>query len=158
MKFTKIHGAGNDYVVLDGRGQELDWSSLARALCDRHFGVGSDGLLLVMTSDEADTRMRMFNPDGSEAEMCGNGIRCFTKYVVERRIVSPGDGPLRVETGAGVLDVVPAVNGDGQVTSARVAMGEPRFHADEIPVRIPEGEKGLRLDITNSPLDITIGL
>ena len=151
-----MHGAGNDYVLLDARNQERDWPAVARDMCDRHYGVGADGLLLVAPSAVASTRMRMLNPDGSEAEMCGNGIRCFTKYVVERRIVPPGNGLLRVETGAGVLDVVPFINGDGCVTGARVAMGEPRFHAEEISVRIPEGEKGLQLDITISGLDISV--
>ena len=75
MKFTKMHGAGNDYVVIDARGLDADWHSLARDMCHRRLGVGSDGLLLVLPSNCADVRMRMFNPDGSEAEMCGNGIR-----------------------------------------------------------------------------------
>ena len=152
-----MHGAGNDYVLMDARGQERDWAALALAVCDRHYGVGSDGLLLVVPSSEAaDIRMRMLNPDGSEAEMCGNGIRCFAKYVVERGIVSPENGALRVETGAGVLEVAPYVDGDGLVTRAGVSMGEPRFHAEEIPVRIPEGEKGLQLDIMLDQLDISV--
>ena len=88
MKFTKMHGAGNDYVVIDSRGLDADWHSLARDMCHRRLGVGSDGLLLVLPSNCADVRMRMFNPDGSEAEMCGNGIRCLVKYVLERGIVS----------------------------------------------------------------------
>ena len=155
MKFTKMHGAGNDYILLDVRQQEHDWSALALALCDRHYGVGSDGLLLVVSSDVADVRMRMFNPDGSEAQMCGNGLRCFAKYVLEQQIVTVGEGPLRVETGAGVLEVVPLAD-NGRINRARVAMGEPRFHAEEIPVRIPEGEKGLHLDINT--LDITDGI
>ena len=147
-----MHGAGNDYVLLDARQQEHDWSALALALCDRHYGVGSDGLLLVVPSDVADVRMRMFNPDGSEAQMCGNGLRCFAKYVLERQIVTAREGPLRVETGAGILEVIPLAD-NGRINRARVAMGEPRFHSDEIPVRIPEGEKGLHLDI--SMLDIS---
>ena len=151
-----MHGAGNDYVLLDARYGELDWGPLARAMCDRHYGVGADGLLLVEPSEAADIRMRMFNPDGSEAEMCGNGIRCFAKYVVERSIVSPGNGSLRIETGAGILEAVPFADGEGRISRARVAMGEPRFHAEEIPVRIPEGEKGLQLDITNDVLDISV--
>ena len=151
-----MHGAGNDYVLLDVREEDRDWPLLAREMCDRHYGIGSDGLLLVAPSEAADIRMRMFNPDGSEAEMCGNGIRCVAKYVVERRIASLSDGVLRVETGAGILDVVPLADGDGRVTRARVAMGEPRFHADVIPVCIPEGEKGLQLDITTKRLDISV--
>ncbi|MFH1560045.1 MAG: diaminopimelate epimerase [Chloroflexota bacterium] len=93
MRFTKMHGAGNDYVVIDARGFNVDWPSLARAMCDRHMGVGADGILLVLPSDSADVRMRMFNPDGSEAEMCGNGIRCLAKYALERGIVEGGKGP-----------------------------------------------------------------
>ncbi len=151
-----MHGSGNDYVLLDARDQEQDWPSLARAMCDRHYGVGCDGLLLVAPSKVADIRMRMLNPDGSEAEMCGNGIRCFAKYVLERDIVSPSNGQLRVETGAGVLDVQPFRDTNGTIGRARVSMGEPRFHADDIPVRLPEGERGLRLDIT--ALDISDGI
>ncbi|MBI2872905.1 MAG: diaminopimelate epimerase [Chloroflexi bacterium] len=135
MKFTKMHGAGNDYVVVDARGEQRDWHVLARAMCNRHYGVGSDGLLLVVESSVADVRMRMFNPDGSEAEMCGNGIRCFAKYVLERRIVSPSGKGLRVETAGGAKTVVPLMEG-GRVTSARVDMGEPRLRAGEIPVDV----------------------
>ena len=81
-EFTKMHGAGNDYVLVDGRAGDAPWPEQARLLCDRHFGVGADGLLVVVPSTVAPVRMRMFNPDGSEAEMCGNGIRCFAKYVL----------------------------------------------------------------------------
>ena len=151
-----MHGTGNDYVLLDAREENRAWPALAREMCDRHYGIGSDGLLLVAPSETADIRMRMFNPDGSEAEMCGNGIRCFAKYVVERRIVAPSDGVLRVETGDGILEVAPFADGDGRVTGARVGMGVPRFHAEEIPVCIPEGEKGLQLDITTNGLDISV--
>ena len=154
MRFVKMHGAGNDYVLLDARELECDWSRLAREMCDRHFGIGADGLLLVAPSAVAEVRMRMFNPDGSEAEMCGNGIRCFAKYVVERGIVASGERALRVETGNGVLEVAPLTDGQGRVARARVSMGEPRFRAEDIPVRIPKGEKGLQLDIKTVPLDI----
>ncbi|MBI2170498.1 MAG: diaminopimelate epimerase [Chloroflexi bacterium] len=150
MRFSKMHGAGNDYVVLDARGQQHDWAELARKMCDRHYGVGADGLLLVVPSELADIRMRMFNPDGSEAEMCGNGIRCFAKYVIERRIVAK-EGALKVETGNGVLDVTP-IAANGKVHRARVSMGEPRFRAEDIPVAIPPGEKGFCLK--PSQLDI----
>ena len=113
-----MHGAGNDYVLLDAREQEREWPALAREMCDRHYGVGADGLLLVATSLVADIRMRMFNPDGSEAEMCGNGIRCFAKYVVESGIVPSGGRALRVETGYGVLEVAPLKDGQGHVKRA----------------------------------------
>jgi diaminopimelate epimerase len=79
MNFTKLQGAGNDFVLIEARGTELDWSRLARTMCDRHFGVGADGLLLLLPSDKADVGMRVFNSDGSEAEACGNGMRCLVK-------------------------------------------------------------------------------
>ena len=88
MEFTKMHGAGNDYVVIDGRDADMDWSALAFSILDRHVGIGGDGLLVLVNSTMADVRMRMFNPDGSEGTMCGNGIRCFAKYVVENSIVA----------------------------------------------------------------------
>ncbi|MCI0811618.1 MAG: diaminopimelate epimerase, partial [Chloroflexi bacterium] len=88
MKFTKMHGAGNDYVYVDARSESRDWPELARRMSDRHFGVGGDGLILIKDSDVADLKMSMFNADGSEAEMCGNGIRCFAKYAIDRGIVS----------------------------------------------------------------------
>lgn len=135
MKFTKMHGTGNDFAVVDARSVERDWPKLAVALCDRHFGVGADGLLLVLPSDAADLRMRIYNPDGSEAEMCGNGIRCFVKYAVERVLAAPRDGAVTLETLAGVL-TAEAQSTDGQVESVRVAMGRPRFAPQEIPVAV----------------------
>ena len=98
MRFVKMHGTGNDFVLIEAKGDERDWPRLAVAMCDRHFGVGADGLLLVLPSDKAALRMRIFNPDGSEAEMCGNGIRCLAKYAVERGLVRPTDGRFDVET------------------------------------------------------------
>ncbi|MCJ7491385.1 MAG: diaminopimelate epimerase, partial [Dehalococcoidia bacterium] len=84
MHFAKMHGTGNDFVLIEAKGDEHDWPRLAVAMCDRHFGVGADGILLVLPSDRAAVRMRVLNPDGSEPEMCGNGIRCLAKYAVER--------------------------------------------------------------------------
>ena len=141
MKFTKMHGAGNDYVVIDARGVEADWHGLARDMCHRRFGVGSDGLLLVLPSDCADVRMRMFNPDGSEAEMCGNGIRCLVKFALERGVVSQGDGPLNVETPAGIRRLEPSWNGSS-VSSSRVDMGEPELRPERIPVALTEDMAG----------------
>ena len=102
LKFTKMHGAGNDYIYIDGFSQSLpgDPAGLARRMSDRHFGVGGDGLILILPSGKADCRMRMFNADGSEAEMCGNGIRCVAKYAYERGLSRRN--PMTVETGAGV--------------------------------------------------------
>ncbi|MBF8267283.1 MAG: Diaminopimelate epimerase [Dehalococcoidia bacterium] len=138
VKFTKMHGAGNDYALIDARDLDADWPSLARAMCHRRLGVGADGILLVLPSSSAHTRMRMFNPDGSEAEMCGNGIRCLAKYVLERGIVRRGESPLEVETLAGVRALVPIWH-DGRVIRARVAMGKPELRPDRVPVALPGG-------------------
>ncbi len=136
MRFVKMHGAGNDFVVVDARDGERDWPALAVAVADRHGGVGADGLLLVLPSDQADLRMRMFNPDGSEAEMCGNGIRCIVKYAIERGFAAPRDGSVRVETMAGVLAVTPLFEGvdSGRIVRARVAMGKPALRPLDVPV------------------------
>ena len=138
MKFTKMHGTGNDYVYIDARGVEADWPELSRAMSDRHFGIGSDGLILILDSDVADARMRMFNADGSEGEMCGNGIRCFAKYAIERDIVSPRPNGLAVETLAGVRNIVPTYSED-RISGARVSMGAPILAPQEIPVALAPG-------------------
>lgn len=149
MEFTKMHGAGNDYVYIDARTMpERDWGSLSRAISDRHFGVGGDGLILVMDSDIADLQMRMFNADGSEGEMCGNGIRCFAKYAIERGIVSPAAQQVTVDTLAGVRTVVPHYDGTA-VDSARVSMGAPRLAPTEIPVDLDPAIAGQRGPIIN---------
>src|ERR671931_481425 len=105
MRFTKMQGAGNDYVYVDCfRGPvPHDLAGLSRAISDRHFGVGSDGLILICPSDKADARMRMFNADGSEAEMCGNGVRCVAKYLYDHGLTK--SNPIKVETGNGVLPI-----------------------------------------------------
>ncbi|MSQ61416.1 MAG: diaminopimelate epimerase [Dehalococcoidia bacterium] len=141
MDFAKMHGTGNDFVVVDGRGAERDWPRLAIAMCDRHFGVGADGILVVEESAVAPLRMRMYNPDGSEAEMCGNGIRCFVKYAVEGGIVA-GVSPLAVETGVGVLEAE-FWGGEGRVERVRVNLGPPHFAPEEVPVRV-DGEGPVR--------------
>ena len=135
MKFTKMHGAGNDYVYIDARRLDEDWPALSRAMSDRHFGIGGDGIILILDSERADLRMRMFNADGSEGEMCGNGIRCFAKYAIEREIVSPPETGLTVDTLAGVRTVFPMYDGVA-VTGARVSMGRPRLDPAEIPVNL----------------------
>ncbi|HCP22978.1 MAG: diaminopimelate epimerase [SAR202 cluster bacterium] len=142
MKFTKMHGAGNDYVYVDARSEKRDWPELARRMSDRHFGVGSDGLILIKDSDVADLKMSMFNADGSEAEMCGNGIRCFAKYALDRAIVSRTVAPISVETLAGIRHIVPLLE-DDKVVGARVSMGEPVLAPDDVPVKLgPVGEYG----------------
>ena len=142
MKFTKMHGAGNDYVYVDARSQEQDWPELARRMSNRHFGVGSDGLILIKGSDVADLKMSMYNADGSEAEMCGNGIRCFVKYAVDRTIVSGSNGSVSVETLAGIRNITP-ISEYGTVTGARVSMGAPILTPDTVPVNLDAaGEYG----------------
>ena len=133
MQFTKLHGAGNDFIVVDGRGLERDWGQVAERLLDRRFGVGADGLLVVERSSRAPVRMREFNPDGSEAEMSGNGIRCFAKYVLEQGIAQVEQGELRVETGAGLLSVLPHQE-NGRIAAALVDMGPPVLRWSDVPV------------------------
>jgi len=133
MKFTKMHGAGNDYVYVNAfEEQVVDPAQLAREVSDRHFGIGSDGLILILPTEGADVRMRMFNADGSEAEMCGNGVRCVAKYAYDHGLVS--ETAITVETGAGVLPLKLSLNGAGKVEKVRVNMGRPRLDAHEIPV------------------------
>src|SRR5262245_55100435 len=102
MKFTKMHGIGNDYIYVDCFKQQVaDPVKTSIAVSDRHFGIGADGLILIMPSDRADIRMRMFNADGSESEMCGNGVRCVAKYALDHGLTK--SNPVKVETGRGVL-------------------------------------------------------
>ena len=136
MRFTKMHGLGNDYVYIDCFNQPppRDAAALSRVISDRHFGVGSDGLILIGPSERADARMRMFNADGSEAEMCGNGIRCVAKYVYDHGIaVKPR---LTIETGNGVLTLDLDARG-GKVERVTVDMGAPILAADKIPTTLP---------------------
>ncbi|MDP7089269.1 MAG: diaminopimelate epimerase [Dehalococcoidia bacterium] len=135
VEFTKLHGAGNDYIAIDGRGIDRDWGALSKAMSALAFGVGSDGIVLVQNSDIAQIRMRVYNPDGSEAEMSGNGIRLFSKFVVDRKFVLPENNALTVETGGGVRVVWPTMQ-DDKMVAAKVAMGEPTFIPAEIPVEL----------------------
>ncbi len=135
MRFTKLHGSGNDFIVIDARDRETDWINIAKSICDRHLGAGADGLLLVYNSDAADLRMGLFNADGSEAEMSGNGMRCFVKYAVERGLITLRDGVASVETLAGVISAEVRQSA-GLVESVRVTMGRPRFRPQEIPVAL----------------------
>ena len=134
IDFVKVQGTGNDFVLVDGRRQQADWAALAPSLCDRHFGIGSDGLLVVRESDHAPVRMVMYNPDGSEAEMCGNGLRTFVKYAVERGGVAAPGNALDVETGAGVLQTTFRDQG-GAIDRVRINMGAPILDPAAIPVR-----------------------
>jgi diaminopimelate epimerase len=134
MNFWKMHGLGNDYVVVDNRKGEIvekEMASLAKRVCERRFSVGADGLLLVGDSKSADARMRIFNADGSEAEMCGNGIRCFAKYCYENSIVKKTE--FRVETNAGTKLVTLIVN-DSEVKLVKVDMGAPNWERKSLPM------------------------
>ncbi len=139
MHFTKMHGIGNDYVYLDCFTQPMpaEPAELAKQIADRHFGVGGDGLILICPSQVADARMRMFNADGSEAEMCGNGVRCVAKYVYDHGIAKKPT--LKIETGRGVLSLDLQIAGD-KVQQVRVDMGEPILEPARIPVTLP-GER-----------------
>ncbi len=148
MKFTKMHGLGNDFVFLDyfnsGTPAE-DFAALAVKLCDRNFGIGADGLALVLPSETADARMRIFNSDGSEPEMCGNAIRCFAKYLYERQLVV--SNPLSVETLSGVLKLNVTVR-EGRVESVTVDMGEPILQPELVPTT------GSGATVLNQPLSV----
>ena len=146
MRFTKMHGCGNDYVYVDCFHEKTprDPAALSRAVSDRHFGIGADGLILICPSDKADARMRMFNADGSESEMCGNGIRCVAKYVYDHGIV--GNTRLNIETGRGTLTLDLETQA-GMVKRVRVNMGQPILQASDIPTTLP-GNPPLNVPIT----------
>ncbi len=132
LSFTKMQGAGNDYLYFDcTRAPLSDPSAVAVRLSDRHFGVGSDGIVLILPSEKADFRMRMFNADGSEAEMCGNAVRCVGKYVHDRGLSAKN--PLSIETKAGIKTLALTI-ADGAVTRVRVDMGAPAFSAATVPM------------------------
>ena len=136
MRFTKMHGIGNDYVYVDCVRDPMpaDPAALARAVSPRNFGIGADGLILICPSTEADVRMRMFNADGSESEMCGNGIRCVAKFVYDHGIARKPR--LAIETGRGVLTVDLELKND-KVSRVKVNMGEPILKSSEIPTTLP---------------------
>ena len=136
MRFTKMHGIGNDYVYVNcfAEPTPTDPAKLSQQISDRHFGIGSDGLILIGPSDKADARMRMFNADGSESEMCGNGLRCVAKYVHDHGIARKPK--LAIETGRGVLTVELEVT-DCKASRVRVNMGEPILEAAKIPTTLP---------------------
>jgi diaminopimelate epimerase len=132
IRFTKLHGLGNDYLYVDGFSQKIaDPGIVAAKISDRHFGVGSDGLIIALPSDKADLRMRMFNADGLEGEMCGNGIRCLAKFAYERGLAKTN--PMRIETGRGVLSLDLKVEA-GKVFAATVNVSEPILRLADIPV------------------------
>jgi len=146
INFTKMQATGNDFILVEASEVNQDWSRMAIAMCDRHFGVGGDGLLVVSPSDKADLRMREFNLDGSEAEACGNGLRCVAKYAAYSGLVGAGTRQILVETTAGVRRAkLYRVN--GEITRIQVSMGKPRFGIKDIPVVIEPSQKET-VDIT----------
>lgn len=152
MKFSKMHGLGNDYVYVNCFVEPLagvDLPELARRVSDRNFGIGSDGLILIMPSERADFRMRVFNSDGSEAKSCGNGLRCVSKYVYDHGLTR--QTRFSVETLGGIVHPEVVVGTDGKVASVTIDMGEPRLAPAEIPVKW-SGDGGQV--VINQPLKI----
>ena len=138
MKFTKLQSAGNDFALVEAASLNLDWPKVATAICHRHFGVGADGLLLLLPSDTADFAMRIFNPDGSEAEACGNGLRCLVKYVASRGLLDSDVETISVATAAGVRKARLYREGD-ELVRIETGMGAPGLEAAEIPVAVESG-------------------
>jgi len=146
MKFVKMHGAGNDYVYIDCFRQTVeDPESLAREISDRNFGVGGDGLILIEPSKTADVKMRMFNADGSEAEMCGNGVRCVAKYAFDHGLVDRTE--IVIETGAGNLPLTMYPNEREHIDKVRVNMGPPRLTRGDLPMVGPGHEQVIDMDL-----------
>lgn len=158
MKFSKLQATGNDFILVDARNMEQDWAKLAQIMCQRHFGVGADGLIVVQNSTIADLKMRVFNPDGSEAETSGNGLRCFAKYVIEKGITSyqltAHSYQLRVETLSGIRKTKAHV-AEGKVNRVEVSMGMPQFQPERIPIILTSptryGEGQTRATLSLSP-------
>jgi len=148
MKFVKMHGAGNDYVYIDCFRQTVaDPENLAREISDRNFGVGGDGMILIEPSKHADVKMRIFNADGSEAEMCGNGVRCVAKYAFDHGLVDRTE--MTIETGAGILPLTMYPNERDQIDKVRVNMGLPRIKRSDLPMTGPADEQ-----VINMPLEV----
>ena len=138
MDFVKMHGLGNDFVFIEDKtGQDKDYTVLARAMCNRHTGIGADGLIVIVDSRVADVRMRIINSDGSEAEMCGNGIRCFAKYVYDSGIIEKKQ--FTVETPAGIMEPEMTVGADNKAKLITINMGRPSFNRSEIPMEGADG-------------------
>jgi len=147
MNFTKMQGAGNDFILVEASEINLDWPQMAMAMCDRHFGIGADGLLVLLPSRLADFQMHIFNADGSEAEACGNGLRCLVKYVVDMGLANTGAQEILVETIAGIRKAR-IHRAMGKLTKIQISMGKPKFGAEDIPV-VMETREGNLVDITS---------
>ncbi len=154
VDFTKMHGCANDYIYINCFDREIDDpAGLARAMSPRHFSVGADGVVLICKSDVADAKMRMFNLDGSEGNMCGNAIRCVAKYVYDNKLIDAKD-ELDIETKSGIKHIVLTIE-DGKVVYATVSMGRANFDNSAIPLSIADGEVVEALDIAGKTWNIT---
>ena len=156
MRFTKMHGAGNDYIYINGLQEKIpqDIPSTAIAVSDRHTGIGGDGMVLICPSEVADARMRMFNADGSESEMCGNAIRCVAKFVYDRGIAKKTE--LKVETGRGILTMQLIPGRDGLIEQVRVNMGTPILASALIPTLLSgDPPKDVPLDVAGQKIPVT---
>ena len=151
MKFTKMQAAGNDFIIVDARDLNYDWVTLSKSMCDRHFGIGADGLILLQKDNESGLTMRIFNADGSEAEMCGNGIRCFALYAMKNELAS---GPeMKIRTLAGIKTVYARITKTSK--EVKVNMGAPKLKPKEIPVNIQMDKEELDIRyVTDYPLKI----
>jgi diaminopimelate epimerase len=139
MQFTKLQGAGNDFVLVVANSNQQDWSHLAKAICDRHFGIGADGLLLLLPSKVADFRMRIFNADGSESNVCGNGLRCTIKHFLDINPDGSMNREISVETMAGIRKAR-LFKFKGKAIEIQTNMGEPKFGENDIPVNVRQGD------------------
>lgn len=142
MKFTKMQGTGNDFILIKPDTASVDWPETAQKMCDRHFGIGADGIILALPSKVADLRMRIFNSDGSEAETCGNGLRCLAKYAVLNSMLKPGAREINIETIPGVRKIKLGYRGS-ELARIQVGIGVPKFAARDIPVKAEMGNAGL---------------
>ena len=166
LPFWKMHGAGNDFVVADAASRpDLDgpgWSRLAIAICDRHTGVGADGLILVHPSEVADRRMEIINADGSDGVMCVNGIRCFVRYCLDRGLVEPSDDRVEVETGVGIVPTTALRDAEGQIVGVEVSVAPPVLDPAAVGVAIEQSGPVTALPLTvvddygESKLEVTL--
>ncbi len=155
IKFSKMHGLGNDFVVIDDRDNVVEktitYNDLSKKVCDRNFGIGADGLIVVLNSTTHDIKYRIFNPDGSEPEMCGNGMRCYAKFVYDNKIMNKKE--FTVETLAGTIIPLVSVGSDGLVDMIRVDMGEPVLKAKNVPF-VSENEQAVNEKIVVDGEDV----
>ncbi|MFC2068316.1 diaminopimelate epimerase [Chloroflexota bacterium] len=155
LSFTKVQGAGNDFVLVESSISDNNWARISAAVCDRHFSIGADGLLLLLPSAVADFRMRVFNSDGSEADACGNGLRCLARYIVEKRLINSKTRMISIETASGIRKIKLRRMGD-DIIKIQVFMGIPRFGVKEIPIRTEVGREDLEdtTPILNYPVTV----